>query len=134
VALGLNYSGVAVTGVVVAMGFAMLALVFTRTEKPSSISIEELDYLYGVNTTQLLDGNSTFYRGFHEIRSQLLDGNSTFYRGFHEIRSQLLDGNSTFYRGFHEIRCSLGNSVSNFSSSIQEGSDELISQFLGRCK
>ena len=95
---GLNYSGVAVTGVVVAMGFAMLALVFTRTEKPSSISIEELDMLYGVNTTQLLDGNSTFYRGFHEIR------------------------------------CSLGNSVSNFSSSIQEGSDELISQFLGRCK
>jgi hypothetical protein len=116
VAPGLNYSGVAVTGVVVAMGFAMLALVFTRTEKPSSISIEELDMLYGVNTTQLLDGNSTFYRGFHEIRFQLLDGNSTFYRGF------------------HEIRCSLGNSVSNFSSSIQEGSDELISQFLGRCK
>ena len=93
---GLNYSGVVVTGIIVAMGFAMLSFVFTRTEKPSSI--EELQYLYGVNTTQLLDGNSTFYRGFHEIR------------------------------------CSLGNSVSNFASSIQEGSDELISQFLGRCK
>jgi hypothetical protein len=86
-----------VTVIVVAMGFAMLAFVFTRTEKPSGI--EELQHLYGVNTTQLLDGNSTFYRGFHETR------------------------------------CSLGNSVSNFASSIQEGSDEeLISQFLGRCK
>lgn len=42
-----------VTGIVVAMGFAMLALAFTRTAKPSGISIEELDYLYGVNTTQL---------------------------------------------------------------------------------
>jgi hypothetical protein len=128
------YSGVGVTAVVVAIGFAILALTFTRPQKPLAFDTEELDSVYGVNTTQLLDGNSTFYRGFHEIRSQLLDGNSTFYRGFHEIRSQLLDGNSTFYRGFHEIRCSLGNSVSNFSSSIQEGSDELISQFQGRCK
>jgi hypothetical protein len=42
-----------VTEIVVAMGFAMLALAFTRTAKPSGISIEELDYLYGVNTTQL---------------------------------------------------------------------------------
>jgi hypothetical protein len=42
-----------VTGIVVAMGFAMLALAFTRTAKPSGISIEMLDYLYGVNTTQL---------------------------------------------------------------------------------
>jgi ABC-type Mn2+/Zn2+ transport system permease subunit len=39
-----------VTGIVVAMGFAMLALAFTRTAKPSGISIEELDYLYGVIT------------------------------------------------------------------------------------
>jgi hypothetical protein len=110
------YSGVGVTAVVVAIGFAILALTFTRPQKPLAFDTEELDSVYGVNTTQLLDGNSTFYRGFHEIRSQLLDGNSTFYRGF------------------HEIRCSLGNSVSNFSSSIQEGSDELISQFQGRCK
>jgi len=41
----LNYSRAVVAGIVVAMGFAMLALAFTRTEKPSGISIEELDYL-----------------------------------------------------------------------------------------
>jgi hypothetical protein len=92
------YSGVGVTAIVVAIGFAILALTFTRPQKPPGFNIEELDYLYGVNT------------------------------------GQLLDGNSTFYRGFHEIRCSLGNSVSNFSSSIQEGSDEVISRFVGRCK
>jgi hypothetical protein len=42
-----------ITAIVVAMGFALLALAFTRTAKPYSIFIEELDYLYGVNTTQL---------------------------------------------------------------------------------
>jgi ABC-type Mn2+/Zn2+ transport system permease subunit len=39
-----------VTGIVVAMGFALLVLAFTRTAKPYSIFIEELDYLYGVIT------------------------------------------------------------------------------------
>jgi hypothetical protein len=40
VALGLNYSGAVVAGIVVAMGFAMLALAFTRTENRLALALK----------------------------------------------------------------------------------------------
>ena len=96
--LGMNRSGALITGTVVFMGFALLAIAFTRTEKPSDININELDFVYGVNTTQLLDGDSTYYDKLHETR------------------------------------CSLGKSLGTFYSSIQKGSENSISQYLGGCE